>query len=310
MIDVRHFKHMVALAREMHFTTAAKLLNIAQPALSQSIRQLERELGVQLFNRNTRDVSLTPAGKVFYREALRTLQSLDNAVQATLSAARGEQGTVSIGYSTAAMLAYMPSILKRFDQQYPSIGMVFTEYLTDDAVVDALRQSQIDIGCIQRCLRVDTLDYFLLNPVPVVVALNRKHRLAHASSVSLKDLAGEPFVVPTRTRYNYLPYGSIPRIWKKAGISPRHGAHAESPSAVLGMVAANLGVCVMHDPLNLSHPDVVTVKIADFHASLPMQILWRKEAYTQEIASFVECARQEPSTNAADQRKRRTSASH
>lgn len=310
MIDVRHFKYMVAVAREMHFTSAAKILNIAQPALSQSIRQLERELGVQLFNRNTRDVSLTPAGKVFYREALRTLQALDNAVHATQSAARGEQGTVSIGYSTAAMLAYMPSILQRFHRQHASIGMVFTEFLTDDAVVDALRQSQIDIGCIQRCLRVDTLDFFLLNPVPVVVALNRKHRLAKSTSIKLKDLSGEPFVVPTRTRYNYLPNGSIPRIWKKAGISPSPGAHAESPSAVLGMVAANLGVCVMHDPLNLSHPDVVTVKIADFRASLPMQILWRREAYTQEIAAFVECARVEPSTIAPGHRNRRTSVSH
>ena len=63
----------------------------------------------------------------------------------------------------------------------------------------------------------------------------------------------------------------------------------------------------MHDPLNLSHPDVVTVKIANFRASLPMQILWRKEAYTQEIASFVGCARQEPSIIASDRRKRRTS---
>lgn len=307
MIDIRHFKYMVALAREMHFTTAAKLLNIAQPALSQSIRQLEQELGVQLFIRNTRDVALTPAGKVFYNEALRTLQSLDNAIQATQSAARGEQGTISVGYSTAAMLAYLPSILRRFHIQCPSIGMEFTEYLTDDAVVDALRQSQIDIGCIQRCLRVDTLDYFLLNPVPVVVALNRKHRLAHASSVRLKDLADEPFVVPTRTRYNYLPHGSIPRIWKKAGITPHQGARAESPSAVLGMVAANLGVCVMHDPLNLTHPEVVTRRIADFPASLPMQILWRKKAYTQEIASFIECARQEPSAIASTRRRRRSS---
>jgi len=122
--------------------------------------------------------------------------------------------------------------------------------------------------------------------------------------VQLKALAGEPFIVPTRTRYNYLPEGSIPRIWKRAGISPRHGSRAESPSAVLGMVAANLGVCVMHDPLNLSHPDVVTVKIADFRASLPMQILWRKESYTKEIASFIDCARKQPSTANLTRRKR------
>jgi len=306
MIDIRHFKHMVALAREMHFTSAAKLLNIAQPALSQSIRQLELELGVQLFNRSTRDVSLTPAGKVFYREALRTLQSLDTAVQATQSAARGEQGTVSIGYSTAAMLAYLPSILHRFREQFPAVGMEFSEYLTDDAVVDALRQSQIDIGCIQRCLRVDTLDHHLLNPVPIVVALNKNHRLAKATSLRLEELAGEPFIMPTRTRYNYLPEGSIPRIWKRAGLNPRLGARAESPSAVLGMVAANLGVCVMHDPLNLSHPDVVTVKIADFRASLPMQILWRRESFTQEIASFIQCARNEPA--AAPTRRRKLKA--
>jgi len=83
MIDIRHFKYMVALAQEMHFTSAAKLLNIAQPALSQSIRQLEREIGVELFSRNTRNVTLTPAGKVFYREALKTLQQLEGTIQTT-----------------------------------------------------------------------------------------------------------------------------------------------------------------------------------------------------------------------------------
>jgi DNA-binding transcriptional LysR family regulator len=292
MIDIRHFKHMVTLAQEMHFTSAAKLLNIAQPALSQSIRQLEREIGVQLFSRSTRNVALTPAGKVFYREALKTLQSLEGTIQTTQRAARGEGGLCSIGYSTAAMLAYLPSILKNYRERHPEVGLQFTEFLTDDTVVDALRQGQLDIGCIQRCLRVDTLDYLLLKPVPVVVALNKNHRLARAKSIHLKDLAEYPFITPTRTRYNYLPQGSIPRIWKRAGLSPRAGARAESVSAVFGLLAANLGVCVMHDPLNLSHPDVVTVKIADFDASLPMQILWRKDSYTQEIDSFIECARE------------------
>ncbi len=291
MIDIRHFKYMVALAQEMHFTSAAKLLNIAQPALSQSIRQLEQEIGVELFSRNTRNVTLTPAGKVFYREAIKTLQHLEGAIQTTQRASRGEQSTLLIGFSTSAMCAYLPSILRSFHETHPSVGLQFTEFLTDDSVVDALRQNQIDLGCIQRCLRIDTIESFLLKQVPVVVALHHKHRLASSSSIRLRELVGETFITPTRTRYNYLPDGSIPRLWKRAGINPKVGYHVESFSSALGIVAANLGVCILYDPVNVYHQDVVYVKIADFPATLPMQLLWRKGAYLKEIEFFIECAR-------------------
>jgi DNA-binding transcriptional LysR family regulator len=93
-----------------------------------------------------------------------------------------------IGFSTSAMCAYLPSILRRFHEAHPSIGLQFTEFLTDDSVVDALRQNQIDLGCIQRCLRVDTIESFLLKQIPVVVALNHKHRLASSSSIRLREL--------------------------------------------------------------------------------------------------------------------------
>jgi DNA-binding transcriptional LysR family regulator len=89
-------------------------------------------------------------------------------------------------------------------------------------------------------------------------------------------------MTPTQTRYNYLPDGSIPRLRKCGGINPKIGYHVESFSSALGIVAANLGVFVMYDPLNIYHPDVVYVKIADFTASLPMQLLWRKGANLKE----------------------------
>jgi len=96
-MELRHFRCVAVLAREMNFSAAARKLHIAQPALSQNIRQIEQELGVKLFERSTRKVSLTDAGRAFYREALAILANVEGARQKTQRVARGETGSLAIG---------------------------------------------------------------------------------------------------------------------------------------------------------------------------------------------------------------------
>src|ERR1039457_6081009 len=104
MLDSRQIRHFVTVAREMHFGRAAKTLGISQPSLSQSIRQIEADLGVELWPRTSRNASLTAAGKVLYTEGLQTLELLAQSCRAAQRAARGEQGTLSIGFVTTAIV--------------------------------------------------------------------------------------------------------------------------------------------------------------------------------------------------------------
>ncbi len=218
MIEVRHLRYMVALAREMNFTAAAKRTHVAQPALSQNIRQIEDELGVQLFERNTHKVVLTPSGKVFYREAVATLEHLERTVRATQRAAQGEGGALSIGFTTSAMLGELPSRISNFRKRYPNIEILFRE-LTLDSLVDALRIGAVDLGCSD----IDVIDEMLesapLKAVPVVVVLNKAHPLARHSSLRLDMLASETFILPAPDSHHSL-YNTFVNACREAGFEP------------------------------------------------------------------------------------------
>src|ERR1035441_1661084 len=178
---------MVALAREMNFTAAAKRTHVAQPALSQNIRQIEDELGVQLFDRNTHKVVLTAAGKVFYREAVATLGEL-------------------------------PSRISNFRKQYPNIEILFRE-LTLDLLVDALRIGAVDIGCSDIDVIDEMLESASLKDMPVVVALNKANPLARCSSLRLDVLASETFILPAPDSHHSL-YNTFVNACREAGFEP------------------------------------------------------------------------------------------
>jgi DNA-binding transcriptional LysR family regulator len=244
MIEVRHLRYMVALAKEMNFTAAAKRMHVAQPALSQNIRQIEDELGVQLFERNTHKVKLTAAGKVFYREAVATLEHLERTARVTQRAAQGEAGVLSIGFTTTAMLGELPTRISNFRKQYPNIEVLFRE-LPLDLLVDALRIGALDIGCSD----IDVIDEMLesapLKAVPVVVVLNKAHRLARYSSLRLEMLATETFILPAPDSHHSL-YNTFVQACREAGFEPIDPYFVDTIPAGLGLVSANIGITLQH----------------------------------------------------------------
>src|SRR4051812_36476091 len=146
-MELRHLRYFVAVAEELHFRRAAERLHIAQPAVSEQIRNLERELGVQLLERTQRSVSLTPAGAVLLGEARRVLRLADDARHATRQAQAGVFARVRVARPPDVLPAAVPQALRRFAAGYPDVE-VCVEQLDPRAAIEAIRADLLDVAIV------------------------------------------------------------------------------------------------------------------------------------------------------------------
>src|SRR3954465_9448691 len=122
-MELRHLRYFVAVAEELHFRRAAERLHISQPPLSQQIRQLESELGVQLLERSRRRVELTAAGEAFHGRAREILDAVEDAAPRPRRVQRGEIGRLSVGFVGSAVYSVLPEVLHAFREQRGDIDL-------------------------------------------------------------------------------------------------------------------------------------------------------------------------------------------
>ena len=187
MIENRQLRYFSAAARELHITRAAEALHIAQPALTQNIRQLEAELGVELFHRVRKRISLTEAGQVFLAEAERSLNNLELAVRSVQRTARGELGRLTLGFTSMAGLILVPRLVRDFRRRYPGPMLVLREMGATDQET-ALRGDGIDLGISYGAPQTTGLSVRQMPPDRLIAALPQRHRLARQSRIDLRDL--------------------------------------------------------------------------------------------------------------------------
>lgn len=194
-MEIRHLRYFCVLAEQLHFTKAALLLNVAQPALSHQIKQLEEELGTQLVERSNRRVRLTAAGEVFRERAARLLEQFDQAARETVRAGQGEVGSLVIGVVSTAVCSVLPELLRSFRHETPAVTIDIRE-MEPAEQVDALRRESIDIGLLFLAIRDSAFDSLVVSRERLIVALPSGHPAAAARRVRLSDLAAETFLIP------------------------------------------------------------------------------------------------------------------
>jgi DNA-binding transcriptional LysR family regulator len=194
-MEVRHLRYFCVLAEQLHFTKAALLLNVAQPALSHQIRQLEEELGTQLVERSSRRVRLTAAGEVFRDRAARILEQLDQAARETARVGQGEEGSLVVGVVSTAVCSVLPEILRGIRREAPNISIDIRE-MEPAEQVEALRRETIDIGLLFLAIQDSSFDSLVISRERLIVALPAGHRAAAADRVRLSDLETETFLIP------------------------------------------------------------------------------------------------------------------
>lgn len=276
----------MAVAEELNFGRAAKRLRISQQPLSQQIKRLEAELGVELFRRTTRRVELTGAGEAFLDEAYRTLSQGELAVEAARRAARGEAGALRIGYAPAALYGPLPAALRAFRASYPGVVLELTESLST-AQEEALVSGRIDAGFLYPPVGDPAVAWETVLEEPLVAALPADHPLAGRGVVELKELSEEPFVLMPR-RNRPLLHDRIVAECFGAGFSPKVSQEAGGIQALLGLVAAGFGVgLVLGSFRDLRRPGVVYLSLKEPGEKIALAAAWRRGDASPALANFL-----------------------
>lgn len=288
MIDIRQLRYFVTVARQMHFSRAADLLHIAQPSLSQNIRQLEEELGVVLLERTSRSVVLTAAGKVFYEEALRTIEQMEQSCRLAQRAGRGEQGRLAIGFVTSAIMGELRMLIRDFAERFPAVDLTLRELLAD-TLVEQLHAGALDLICSDGGVVDSALASHSIASGPWVLAMHKSHPLARRHSVELPEFVHDSFIFATNYGTHNL-HDHMMRVCREAGFAPRVRHYADSVPGAVSMVAAGLGVAMVYELPGYQPPDVVYKKISGASLDVKMQLSWRRDGMSPTALNFLTLA--------------------
>lgn len=247
-MELRQLRYFLVIADEGNFSRAAERLRISQPPLSTQIKGLEEELGVTLFNRSNRGVSLTAAGAVFAEEARAVLTRLEHAKNKALQTDRGDIGLLSIGFVSIADYSILPPTLKSFRTHFPRVEVELHE-LTTDAQVRELRAGRLDLGIGLAPVDEPDLEFEVVLHEELLLAIPASHHAAKgAGSVDLRTLAKENFIIPPRELAPGL-YDLILSHCRSFGFTPRITQHARQMQTVIGLVSSGMGVALVPSSL-------------------------------------------------------------
>jgi len=273
-MELRHLRYFVAVAQMRHFGRAAERLHMAQPPLSQAIRQLEADLGVELFARTTRQVNLTRAGEVFYDDAVRILQSVDDSTRRVKRFADGRLGVLRIGLTGAASYAQLPHIARIVKRELPGVALeIHTEMLTPAQEL-ALTESRLDVGVLRPPTREEGITCRAIAREPLVLVLPEHHRLADEPTVSVADLRPENFIMyPAASRS--VVNDAVVRSCLAAGFYPHSEHEVEETSTLLALVAAGLGVALVPESVRAVRLDGIVFTPVQDTESVALALAWR-----------------------------------
>lgn len=240
-MDLHHMRHFMAVAEELNFSRAARNLNIAQPALSQSIKRLEASLGLELFIRSRKKVELTPAGRIFIAETKATLAQVERAQLMARRTATGELGRLTIGYVTPAVFKVLPTIIRNFQNESPDIEVQFEE-LSVEEQIRKLSLGELDLGIILgRHELPQDIQLEFLRYIDVAAAIPSSWPLAEREEIRLTDLKGQPMITVPRDR-NPDIYDEFVSACRMVGFSPKFVHEVAHPLTVLSLVAGGFGI--------------------------------------------------------------------
>jgi DNA-binding transcriptional LysR family regulator len=291
-MDLRHLRHFVAVARTLHFGRAAAELHIAQPALSQSIRALEDDLGVRLLDRTNRRVELTQAGRALLEDAAAVLAQVERAVERVRLIGQGRAGRLRIGYTRSASEGISSRIVDAFRSAHPGV-VVETDTLYTARNVAAIAEGRLDAAFVRPPLFAGSgaLSTLPLEAEPFVVVMPAGHRLARRRRLRRTDLLDAPLVTGARERGPGFFGTMFESIWGE--VQPRIARIEADEEHMLRAVAAGVGVTVItaSRARALRRPGLAVRHFEPPEPMAPLALAWRTADTSPALARLLETAR-------------------
>lgn len=263
MLELRSVRQFVAVAEELSFRRAAERLHMSQPPLSVAMQNLEAQIGTRLLDRSKHHVRLTPAGQVFYQDAVQLLKFSQQAEDRARRTGEGKEGSIRLSFVPSAALDLFPAILKQFQTAHPTVELKLTAENTRRQLED-LRQNHVDLALVVGPVHhYSGIELVELKPQKFVIAVPRNHALAKQSAINIQDLADQPFVSFTATEGAGF-VNALMATCHAAGFLPNVVHEASQMQSILTLVAGGLGVALVPASLQrLQMEDVAFLKVLD-----------------------------------------------
>ncbi|WP_106581667.1 LysR family transcriptional regulator [Murinocardiopsis flavida] len=287
-MELRHLRYFTVLAEELHFGHAAARLHMAQPPLSQRIRDLERELGVRLFDRTRHKVRLTEAGALLLEHARPVLQSAEAAHEAMRRIRPGESGVLRAGVPPDTVPATLRTLVAEFTREAPD-ALIDLQEMTTDEQLAALREGLLDAGMVRHPCDTAGLECGPIARRALGVVLPVDHEQAGAGTVDLRDLNGQPLVIFPRAMAPRL-YDHVLSVCGSAGFRPGAIRHARNPHFSNGLVLAGRGVHLNERPHSGPPEGLCWRPLADTPLSWQTSTVWAPRRRHPMIDVFSEAA--------------------
>jgi DNA-binding transcriptional LysR family regulator len=290
MVELRHLRYFIAVAEELNFSRAAERMHMAQPPLSAAIRQLERDLGVDLFVRTTREVKLTDAGRAFLDGARRTLADADRAAEDAKRAGAGELGRLRIAFSWSMRFETLPVLGRAFRATHPDVELLAQE-MWNARMPGAFATGSVDIA-LSLCPEIAAeLELAPIRRERLVALLPETHPLAREEAIPLSALADEQIVLFPRDIAPRL-HDAFLAIYRRAGFEPRVRTESFHTGWDLGVLAEIPAAAIAPQTVAVGLPDgIVAVALSEPTDSLETCLVWRDENESPAVVAFAAVAR-------------------
>ncbi|MFG1710942.1 LysR family transcriptional regulator [Nonomuraea sp. M3C6] len=287
-MDTELLVSFLEVAQRLHFGHAAHHLGLTQPALSQQIRRLERQVGAALLERTSRQVRLTPAGAAFVIQAQRILVDVERAFAQCRSISAGGIGHIRIGSIGAALNSVTPDFVRHLQERLPGLTLQLTQLDTPPQLA-ALRAAELDLGVVRSAGPASGIQLEDLFSEPMMIALPSDHRLAEASILTGADLRDEQFILWPRTT-SPLFHDQVLAYCQAEGFAPRTAMEGRDIESQLGLVSAGIGISPQPASFaNLGRSGVTFKPLRDPPVST-VQLAWLRAAPPPHLADAIAAA--------------------
>ena len=286
-IELRHIRHFIAVAEDLHFRRAAERLNISQPALSRSIQHFENCIDMRLLERNNRNVNLTKAGEVLLAGCQSAVATIEGALMQARKTGLGQAGHLAIGYTDFAISGCLPLILQSFREKHPAITVEPLFGMTDMQLAH-IHAGKLDLGFVTGPVEQPDIHSAVVQRDRFVAVLYEDHPLARKDKIYLSELAHEPFIMGSLKDWRHFHEHTL-KICRDAGFVPNMVQQAFNSEGIFGLVACGMGVTIhIECANNYLRKGLVVKPLRGLDATLQTVAVWKEDAHAPARQVFAE----------------------